>query len=319
MRAFVFPAIAALVLTSCGKLKRETVTGVPDPELAKLVDETGEGVVFRSDLPFPADVEVTVTRTADFQGMVRRSSALGDAAEKTAGISTSVAKLELTGAKLAYTLEKSVFQKPATAAVPGGKETEAPVPTPVTEVLLPQFPLSAAEKKPVFFAREKAGWKSGGDFRAVNLASKISGELDALLVENALAPRRLWLAKKRRFKPGDEISVSRSQLQMILGGNVSGVVKMKLEKTDFVGGHPCGIFSVSGNFSRKNQPDFEGGFMDEEFAVDSGKLWLSLLHPLILREELHGVWTFRSGARGGPALQGSGKAAFVTERVWKAR
>ncbi len=50
-------------------------------------------------------------------------------------------------------------------------------------------------------------------------------------------------------------------------------------KTGGVDGHPCAAFSVTGDYSRNQFPDFEGVFTDEEVTIESGKLWLSLIHP----------------------------------------
>ncbi len=58
------------------------------------------------------------------------------------------------------------------------------------------------------------------------------------------------------------------------------------------------MFSVTGDYSRKQFPDFEGNLTDEDVTIPSGKIWFSLLYPMILKEELATIQTFKSGGQG---------------------
>ena len=84
---------------------------------------------------------------------------------------------------------------------------------------------------------------------------------------------------------GDQLAVSGDSLPMLVAGKGKGSLNLKLESFEAVAGHPCGVFSVSGTYSRKKFPDFEGNLTDEDVTIQSGKIWLSLIHPIVLKEE----------------------------------
>ena len=127
-----------------------------------------------------------------------------------------------------------------------------------------------------------------GDFRIASRAQMIAPVFEDLLIEDGLAPRALWFGKKR-YKVGDKLTVTDDFLPMLVGGKAKGNLKVTLESFDAVNGHPCGVFSVAGDFTRKQFPDFNGSITNEEVTIESGKLWLSLLYSLILREETDGT------------------------------
>jgi hypothetical protein len=77
------------------------------------------------------------------------------------------------------------------------------------------------------------------------------------------------------------------------------------------------VFSVSGNFTRKQFPSFSGVVTNDDVTVESGKLWLSLLYPLVLREELQMIQSANSGGQGGLSTSGSGSAKVSVIREWK--
>jgi hypothetical protein len=104
---------------------------------------------------------------------------------------------------------------------------------------------------------------------------------------------------------------------MIVTGNAKGQLKLTLESFDAVSGHPCGVFSVTGDFARRQFPHFDGSVSNEEVTVESGKLWLSLLHPLILREETDVILTSSSGGQGGLSSSGRSSAKVSVVREWK--
>ena len=64
-------------------------------------------------------------------------------------------------------------------------------------------------------------------------------------------------------------------------------------------------------------PDFNGSLTDEEVTIESGKFWLSLLYPLILREETNVIQTSSSGGQGGLSTNGRGSAKVSVIREWK--
>lgn len=327
MKARFLPLLAfALAAVSCDKVKNlaktarsaaekkisQTADATPapdaiDPELQKLVDQNAEGAIFRKDLPFPASLEIKTTRREEVSGRTIQSSALGTEASPVNGTRTTIAKYERSGDQVRYTLLESTFAAPVVAA-PVADEKKSPAPP------SPAAPASP----PVIFDKSSGSWKADRSqgFRAAALSQSISPVFDELMVDAGLARRPLWFTEKR-LKPGDQLTISGKSLPMLLAGNATGNLKLTLKSFEPVHGHPCGVFEFSGDYSRKQVPDFEGNFTDMDVTVQSGKLWLSLLYPIVLREEADTIHTSRSGASGGPAVRGQGAAKVSVTREWK--
>jgi hypothetical protein len=281
-----------------------TVVSKPDPELQKLVDQTPEGAIFRKDLPFPESVEVKITRREEVSGRFTEKSELGSQVNALKGTITNVTKLVRKGDRVSYTLLESIFTEPV---IEGAKDAKEPV---VRQLEPPSAPFE--------FVKSGSTWKSAvaTDFRIASRAQTLGPFFDQLLVENTLAPRTLWFGKKR-YKIGDQLDVSQEFLPMLVTGNAKGQLKLKLESFDAVNGHPCGVFSVIGDFTRKQFPHFDGNVVNEEVTIESGKLWLSLLYPLILREEMDVILTSNSGGQGGLSSSGRSSAKVSVTREWK--
>jgi hypothetical protein len=298
-------AVREKVAASAGTAKEEA----SDPELAKLADTTAEGVVFRKDLPFPQRLEITTTRNQEWSGRLFQSSAIERRVETIKGTRHSTEKLERAGDEVRHTLEQSGFSIPSPDDPEGAKKTL-------------KDPLAAVANVNHTQTFRKSGktWTAapGGDFRSAALAKDLAPVLDQLLIDNALSPRPLWFSAKKRFKPGDELTISGDMLPMLVSGNSSGTLKLKLESFDAVQGHPCAVFEVSGSYRRGDVPDFEGVFTDEDVTIESGKLWLSIIHPIILKEELDTIQTVSSGSKGGQKTRSQGSIKVSVERDWKA-
>lgn len=279
-----------------------------DPELKKLVNQTAEGAVFRKDLPFPEHLEVTTTLRREISGRTYQTSAIDRKSEAIKGTQLAISKLERTGDQVRYTLEQSSFSKPS---LDSKKETEQIIDDP-----LRQAPPST---KPIVFHLKGNTWKTDDSegFRAATLSKQLSPVFEDVLIENALSPRSMWFSK-RRLKVGDEVTVSGESLPMLVSGNAKGTLKLKLESFGSVETHPCGIFTITGDYSRKKFPDFEGAFTDEEVTIQSGKIWLSLVHPLILKQELDTVQSLSSGGQGGLSDHVQGTVKVSLARSWKA-
>ena len=305
-----FPTITLLCLVSfsCDKAKPGTT---PDPALQKLVDQTAEGVVFRKDLPFPGHLEVKTTRRQEMSGRSSEVSAIETHAIAMKGTSTDIMKYERAGGQVRCSRLESTFAEPVVEKSwkswrPWNSEKK-----PAAKVLAPP-------SKPVVFKKSGATWKSDDSegFRAAALSQQLSPVFDQLLVENALATRSLWFGK-RRFKIGDQLAVSGKSLPMLVTGNAKGSLTLTLKSFEAVNGHPCGVFAVTGDYSRKQLPDFDGNLTDEDVAIRSGKLWLSLIYPLILREETDTIQTRKSGGQGDLATRYQGSVKVSVTREWK--
>lgn len=323
-RFFAIP-LFVLTFTSCDKAKNlvgkassavkdqiaaktgDKGTAEVDAPLQQLVDQTAEGAIFRKDLAFPQRLEVRTTCRREMSGRFFHVSAIEKRSEVINGTRIHISKLERAGDQIRYTLEQSSFSMP----VPEGTDGEAKVSSDPLEQLAPST-------RPVTFRKSGKSWKADerDGFRAAVLSRELTPVFDELLIENALAPRPLWFAK-RRIKVGDQLVVTGDSLPMLLAGDAKGSFDLKLESFEPVEGHPCGVFSVTGDFSRKQMPDFEGGLTDEDVTIQAGKIWLSLLYPVILREELDTIQTFKSGGRGGLEGRGQGSIKLSVKRDWK--
>lgn len=275
----------------------------PDPELQKLVDQTPEGVIFRKDLPFPGKLEVKTTRLQELSGRFVQSSAIESQTSAIKGTRTTVTRLERDGDQVRYSLLEFTFAEPMTEAA----DEKKPVVTPL-----------APPSKPMEFLKTGNTWKADTKegFRAVALSKTLSPVFEELLVENALAPHALWFDKKR-FKIGDQLTVPESSLPMLIAGKAKGSLSLTLKSFEAVKGHPCGVFAVTGNYNRKQSPDFEGVLADENVAIQSGQLWLSLIYPLVLKEELDTIQSTRTGGQGNAATRGEGSIKVSVIREWK--
>lgn len=280
----------------------------PDSELGKLIDKNEEGYIFRKDLPFPPNLEVKITRTHEISGRFFEESAIDKSNQILKGTQSTIFKLERSGDQISYKLEESIFTESLTEEASKDKTKK-----PVVRQL--------AEPGPArIFKKTGETWKADNSegFRAVALSQQLAPHFTNLLIEHALTPRALWFGKKR-LKIGDKVPIKNATLPMVFSGKATGDLAMVFESIDTVAGHPCGVFSVSGNFSRKDFADFEGNFIDDDVTIESGKLWLSLLHPIVLKEELATIQSYKSGGQGGPVGRGQGTIKVSVIREWKAK
>ena len=282
----------------------EAGDSVTDPELQKLVDQSPDGYVFRKDLPFPSAVEVKTTRVHELSGRFVQTSAIENQASTVKGTQTTVTQLARAGDRIRYTLVQSTFAEPVAE---GADESEKPV----VKQLGP-------ETKTHAFRKSSSAWVAdqGGGFRTTTLAQQLSPYFQLLMEDNALAPRPLWFGKKR-FKIGDQVVIPDKSLAMLVAGDAKGSFTLTLESIGSVKGHPCGVFNVTGDYSRAKAPDFEGNLTQEDVTIQSGKFWLSLIYPLVLREETDTIQTTRSGSSGNAATRGGGSVKVSVIREWK--
>lgn len=317
---------AFLALASCEKVKemseqatlaaREQVAETigkgagttSDPQLKKLVNQTADGVVFRKDLPFPVHLKVRSSRSQLWNGRVVQQSAIERKSEALVGTRISVHQFESAGNIIRQTIEEAGFAVPS-----DDKKDES--------ATLSSDPLVSLglSSKSTSFIKKNGSWQSetSGNLHNVTLAEDLKPYFDSLLAENALAPRPLWFSEKKRFKPGDEITISGASLPMLVSGNASGSLTLKLESFEAVDGHPCAVFSIVGNYTRKQYPDFDGVFSDVVVTIQSGQIWLSLLHPMILREEFDTIQNVQIGRSGQQNASAQGTVKHTLKRTWR--
>ncbi|NJM38471.1 MAG: hypothetical protein HC845_11765 [Akkermansiaceae bacterium] len=280
-------------------VKDETIA---NPELQSQVDQDADGAIFRKDLPFPRYLKVNVTRVHEVVTRTVGRSEIELEKKTVRGTETLITQFERKADQVSYTRSLHQFQEP----IPPNTD---PTKAPPVKVLAPPA-------APCLFVKSGSKWKhAGNDFRSASLAQTISPHFDQLLIENCLSPRELWLGKQR-FKVGDQLPVSGNFLPMIVAGSAKGKLLLTLEAFEAVNGHPCGVFAISGDYNRSKAPDFEGKLTDEEVTISSGKIWLSLLYPVILKEELETIQSYKSGGQGGLVNQGQGSVKVSVTRDW---
>jgi len=314
--------LCCFVLSSCEKAKeianktRATVEDqiakqtsgsddvATDSELQKLVDQTPEGVIFRKDLPLPSQFEVKITRRSEVSNRAIFRSAIESNSSVTKGTLLHVSKLERSGDQVRYTLEQSTFAEPV---IEGSDESKTPAP----KILEPP-------SKPSIFQKTGTTWKAETTegFRAITLAKQLSPVFDVLLVDNAVSPRPMWFPKAR-VKIGQEFNLNDEALPMLIAGNAKGNLKVKLKSIETVKGHPCGVFEITGDYSRKKIPDFSGALTSEDVTIQAGQIWLSLIYPLILKEELDVIQSTQMDRQSGVDSRTQGAAKVSVVREWK--
>jgi hypothetical protein len=87
------------------------------------------------------------------------------------------------------------------------------------------------------------------------------------------------------------------------------------EKEEAIDGHPCGVFSVTGDLQIESVVNAIGEQQEAKMAITGGKIWASLMYPLILREELQTVQTIETH-EGGFTRQIHGPIRIVRARTW---
>jgi hypothetical protein len=285
-----------------GVIFNQTTAQGADPELAKLVDETSEGVIFQKDLPFPSKTRVSLTSRDESSYRLTQTSPLEGPDGLNQGMRGSSALIELDGDQLRYTAMKSPPLEETNSAKKKNPEDEP--------ALVPEGP-------PLIFRKSGDRWTAdfSSGFRAMAMIKQLAPQFDEMLSDHALIPRPLWFTSKKRFKVGDTLTVSGESLAILMSGKANGTLQLKLEAFEPVHGHPCAVFSYNGNYKRRGVPDFDGNLTDEDVTVESGKLWFSLIHPLLLKEEINGVRTFTIG--GGSSAKTRGQGALKIQRTFK--
>jgi len=290
---------SAAVKEQIDSKKKKGQVPTTESALQKLVDQTPDGVIFRKDLHFPEQLAVTVTRHREMAGRFSQTPAPEKLASDMNGTVTEITKVERMGNQVRVTRLQS-------DDIPPG-----PVPSTASDKAKPAA-------KPYTVRKSGKSWKSadGGNVATVNLSKRLAPAFDQLLVESAVYPRRFWFAK-RRLKIGDQLDVSGEVLPMLRECATKGSFHLKLVALEPLEGHPCGVFDVTGDFSSKQFPNFDGTFTDEDVSIQSGKLWLSLLYPIILKGELDTIQTFTSGTNGGQISRGQGAVKDTFTHAWK--
>lgn len=293
--------------TSGGALADEEKAVPMDPELAKLIDQNEEGILFRRDLPFPKDLTVAVLDKEPLAGQVFQQSEMGKHNTKVSAVRRMSMNIQRTPDSLRFSNQKQ-------EAFDGNQVSGKAAPAPIKgSPLLP--PVTPNDHVMVL---RNGKWVAGADsFAAAALAQQLGPKIPVLMQEYGLSPRSMWFGK-RRIAPGKPMEISGELLPMLLAGNATGALTITLEEIESVHGHPCGRFAIKGSYQRKDFPLTDGRLMDEECTIQSGQIWLSVLHPLVLKYKFERIVTLAVGEGSGPAMRMQGSSSPMRSIDWKA-
>lgn len=315
-----------LGMASCDKAKlavdaaREKFRGATNPdapvepggevasELVSQVDTAAEGVRFRRDLPFPTNVTARVTMQCELENIRRsQSSAIGSETGAASAKVEVVALLERHANRVSFAIERAgeIAEK-----AKDDKEAEAAKAKP-GELLMPKLD----------FEQGPQGWrvpsrKGPPDFQNMLREKTMLPAMDDTIAQNGLGPRKQWFSPSRRWAVGDRIVLEGSSLGVLFSPRSSGKVTLVYEVAEPIDGHPCARFSLSGDVDTKGEVSLTGDVADRKLTIKSGKVWCSLLHPLVLRQELDMVLT-EVESSGGVKSRMQGAAKTVTTNEWK--
>lgn len=302
--------------------KEDKLNGHIDPELAKLVSRDGEAFLFRRDLPFPPHLKVVSTRVTKFNKV--RMAGKSDFGQGSMIISIrndDVMEYEMAGGAVRFTMKDNASERVLTAA-----ERMARLKTIEEAVKRNEQPPEARDRivsdlvgKAAQFNFSGGAWKAipTKEFKTMAWGKGLEAEVAGKLVENGLQPRPRWFGTGP-MKVGDVTKLSSKNLELVFDGVSAGNVEMTLKGMEGVHGHPCAVFEVSGSFTMAETINAESQKTTGEATIDKGRIWCSLLHPIVLRGDLDLIVSIQTkdGAKLVNQIQGSMNESFHHD--WKA-
>lgn len=289
--------------------------GAVEQALASQVDTAAEGVRFRRDLDFPRSLEVRVTERRTFKNVrMVSTSELGNDTVTYNGTRETVGVFKVADSRVVLSIEKSGEVLDLKKA-----EGESAQTKPASESII-----SADKGIPgtrVEFVKGAAGWKipvSKGpvEFNNMLVEQNLLPSLPDVMVGQGALPRTQWFSSTRRWIGGDKFVIEGESMALLFPGKSSGKVTLIYEGAEALAGHPCGRFAVQGDVSLKGDVGLGGESSDSEITIHSGKVWCSLIYPLVLREQYETVQTLVQGKGRGPKFRVQGAIQQVVARQW---
>ncbi len=290
------------------------------PEWRKLVDFDGTTYRFRRDLAFPPQLVVEETRRVEVSaGRVFDRSALGSASTPMEGTFDFETVFKGGAERMEVVINRARF---GVTVLEGAKESADPAKVVELPEQVRALVAKDLEGRMAQLAINGGKWRLAGsvgaDFRLLNWTDSLSDGMPVLQRMSGMMPRPMWLAEKR-YAIGAQVGLENEGLQMVTGFPARGKMTLEFSKVGDVRGHPCGVFKVKGDLTAISVPRPDGTFEDLEWSVTEGEVWMSLLHPVLLRSDTKGVSTVRRHRpQGGPQTWWQGQTREVIERTWKA-
>lgn len=277
-------------------------------DLSALVQRTDDGVTFRRDLDYPTDINGSIRiesklkdmRTVIITALGREDETINEKTSTEIDFSKSSGKFSLTTKRLGRPLVEQKKEDGTSIKIkPHEKENQ-------TLKFIVQSDQWAIRKN-----------NQETDLALYMWADSLVPAMQEILTHCGAYPRNTWFSSSRTWKPGDELTLTGHSVKLLNPFKATGRVTLRYGGEKAIDGHPCGVFTVRGEISVKEQIDFEGQKHDAEIAISKGKIWASLLHPILLREEYDTVQSISSGQHGGTQIHRQGNIHLTIQREWK--
>lgn len=291
-----------------------------DPELKKLVDVSAEGYHFRRDIPFPPHIkvistEVTKLKKVRFVG----KSQFGEGPMVLSTRADEVMEYEMAGRAARITMKENTTRKLISpseklakleAIAEAQKNGEA---SPVDNDKI----VDRLVGKAVQFNYDGKAWKTKQSkaFATMAWGKELEDQVTSVLQANGLLSRSRWFGKDR-MSPGSETSLTGKSMDLVFDDGEEGKLEMVFKGMEGVHGHPCGVFEVTGSRTFE-KIDAEGNDVTGEETIQAGKVWCSLLFPMVLRMDLDLIISHETRAKGKLIGQQQGDVSLMLHREWK--
>lgn len=291
-----------------------------DPELQKLVDVSVEGYLFRRDIPFPPHIKVITTEVTKLKKVrFAGKSQFGEGSMVLSTRADKVMEYEMAGRAARITMKENTIERLISpsekleklqAIAEAKQKGEAPPPDKDKIV-------DRLVGKAVQFSYDGKAWKvqQSKEFSTMAWGKELEDQVTSQLQANGLLSRSRWFGKDR-MSPGSETKLSGKSMDLVFDDGEQGKLKMVFKGMEGVHGHPCGVFEVEGSRTFE-KTDAEGNIVKGEETVQGGKIWCSLLYPMVLRMDLDLIISHETRAKGKLIGQQQGDVSVKLHREWK--
>jgi hypothetical protein len=292
-----------------------------DPSLAALVDQNEDGYGFRRDLPFPPNLTVRAWDIQKFKNVrVAGKSPFGEGQTTLSFRADEMFEYQKLGGTMRVTLKEKVMERllsPAEEAakaelVAAAEEAGKPLPENKDRIE------DRMRGKVVDFKFDGKVWKSvpSSEFSTMAWGKEMEEVIEETLVKSNVSPRPRWFGSKR-VKEGETMKLADSTLNLVFDDTQRGAVEMTFVGMEGVNGHPCAVFDVTGNFQLNDTKEATGEITRAQLSIQEGKIWLSLLYPVVLRSELRTIQSAESREGRKLVTQMQGEVEMISIRDWK--
>ena len=311
----------------------ETLSTEIDPELRKLVKKEGESYVFRRDLKAPPHLKVVVTEVSKYKKV--RVAGISEFHDGSATISLredEVMEYEMAGRAVRVTMRNKSKQRVLSASERMELMKSGEKPGKKTGYGQPDEKIEEPDKiaesgkivdrlvgKAVQFNYDGRAWKTlpTKAFSTMAWGKNIEESLSGTLVANGLLPRPRWFGTKP-MKFGDTTKLANESLILAFDDAKKGSLEMVFKGVEGVHGHPCGVFEVEGAIVPDVVDNEKGQTIVSEITIERGRIWFSLLHPVVLRMDFDTIQSIETRETRKLIGQLQGEVEYKRHLDWKA-